>query len=1253
MVLPKEGTHVWAKTAADDTACYVAGKFVKAAGAKVVVERDSDGSSVELDPADMLEVNPGPAVPDLTTMVVLNAATMLHNVRERYEKDKIYTRASNMLVAVNPGHPLPELYTEGTRSKSKNANLHDPRLEPHLYDVAEQAFRQLKAEKKAQSIVISGESGAGKTESIKYCMNYLVWRSDSGVGGGSSSGGDGKAATGLGAVPGAMPGAAAASGGNAGALTNRIMQSNPLLEAIGCAKTQRNHNSSRFGKYITLQFAGSQQIVGAQIHTFLLEKSRVTSTDAHDERSYHVLYYLVAGSPQTQGKGVEAFRMLTQSGTTTIPGVDDRAEFQKLQVALGWFGIESSVQDGLWEVLLGALHLGNVTFSGKDDDDARVADECAKDLAECERLLGMTGLRLEHELVEKDIAAGAEQMTLKLKPVQAMHARDALVKQLYARVFDHLVHCINSALTTSVAYDATIGLLDVFGFETFKRNSFEQLCINYANERLHSFFMDQVFTDEIALYQREGLPVPENVNPPNNAEVCAIFDSASKTHVGAFQLLDSQSRQAKASDTAFCREMYANHEGNAYFGKADSHLLASNKLTTEEAFVVHHFAADVCYVATGFLDKNDSKLSDSFEKKLRQSKQPFIKAVIWSETHSVGSDGDGAASAAAAGSASKMAPPPALPGSSGFSSVGKTFLNDLRKLMRELQATQPHFVRCLKPNPKLQPRVLDGQMIMVQMASSGLIEAVKLMQASYPSRSTYEELLRVFGNQLPKSTQSMPQAHQVEILLYGTTAEPHEYLLGKHLVFFTREAGRVLDELRSTPASMIRPRIVARLEQKSQALTPDEQALLTQLKELIQQEIRDRARRRVTAAAIAVVVLVRLRGRARRSQEKKKRASTMIESIFRGNIGRIEGRKRRAKREAERRAKEEEQREAKAEAEAQARAAADAAAAAAAEAEAAEAAAAEALALAEAEAEAELAAAAAAEEAAAAEAEAALALAEAAEAEATESAAAAEAAAAAEVAAAAVEADATDGARVGKRKPIGSGAAKAEQLAATARGARERAATAQEAALRTQEQADVIKVEEANPTMIDVNGIRCYQAIICSGGTGIFQRHNFEGMWTLAEHEEISGGHPHYEHRTPNGQVVHLFHVNSAYGGAPRWVIGPVPGNENGWGFVDTTATHPELIAEKWMVWMETSWEESKRLNFRGLESGPNGDWAAIVDDDDDEEDEEDDGTAPATQEKKKKKVKKAPAKGKTPAKKKKAAGGGTPAKSGAKPKKK
>jgi len=149
-----------------------------------------------------------------------------------------------------------------------------------------------------------------------------------------------------------------------------------------------------------------------------------------------------------------------------------------------------------------------------------------------------------------------------------------------------------------------------------------------------------------------------------------------------------------------------------------------------------------------------------------------------------------------------------------------------------------------------------------------------------------------------------------------------------------------------------------------------------------------------------------------------------------------------------------------------------------------------------------------------------------------------------------------------------------------------------------------------NPSMITLQGIRCYQAIVCTGGTGIFQRHNFEGVWSLAEGAEISGGHPHYEHRTPNGQVVHLFHVNSAYGGAPRWVIGPVPGNENGWGFVDTPASHPEIIAEKWMVWMETSWEESKRLVFRGLERGAQGDWSHIVEEDDEEDEDEDEDEA-------------------------------------------
>jgi len=1131
-------------------------------GGKIGVEL-GDGSRKLLPAADVLPVNPGPAVPDLTTMVVLNEATILNNVRERYLKNRIYTRAANMLVAVNPGHLIPELYTDATRTHTKGADLRDPRLEPHLYDVAEQAYRQLEAKGKPQSIVISGESGAGKTESIKYTMNYLVWRSSEN----SKAGGAGAAGE---------------------QLTTRIMQSNPLLEALGNAKTQRNHNSSRFGKYITLQFDVARAIVGAQIHTFLLEKSRVTNTDAEKERSYHVFYQLVAGHPLMAGKSCQDFRTLSLSGTTTVPGVNDAAQFKNLQVALGWFGIEATVQEGLWQVLAGALYLGNVAFEG--DEEATVTQATQPSLALAERYLGVQQLR--KNLLTKTIVTAGESIEMTLKPADAAKTRDALIKQMYARVFDHMVFAINAALMIGQDKKASssIGLLDVFGFEWFKKNSFEQLCINYANERLHAFFMQQVFVDELALYTREGIPVPA-VNPPNNAEVCEIFD---KPRVGAFDLLDSQSRAPKPNDSAFCRELYASHGANTYFGTQDgkvSEEIAKLKLRIDEAFVVHHFAASVVYCVDGFLDKNDNKLSDAFEASLRLSKQPYIAAIIQSE----GAGATGASlsyvpnlAAPSGGGGGKMAPPPMLPGS-GFSSVGKTFLNDLRKLMRELEATQPHFVRCLKPNEELAPRQMDGKKVLQQMQASGLMEAIKLMQASYPSRSTYEELLRVFGTELPKSIRGTSPAQQVEILLYGTSAEPHEYLLGKQLVFFTREAGRVLDELRATPVAQIRPRMVSRLKAKGSSLTQAEKALLAELEAAIKAEILERARRRKEAIFIAVYVAIKLKRRSKRSQARRKLAATKVEAAYRAKVGRTEGMRRKDQAKAMKRIRDEEARRAKMSADAQAAAAAAEAAAAEAEAEAAELEAAEALALAEAEAEAAIAAA----ELAAAEAEA--------EAAAWEADAEAEAAAHA-----------------------------AHQKAATSQAARARAETTSAQAAHLAETAAALEEPAQIGGMIEVQGVRCFRTLKCTGGSGIFQRHNFEGLWLLSEGEEISGGHAHYEHHTPNGQMVHLFHVNSAYGGVPRWVIGPVPGNENGWGFVDTTASHPEIISEKWMVWMETSWEESKRLTFKAVA----GDDEEGLEDDEEEDDDDDlaefgEGLASSSQRevkkvKKKKKGKKA-----------------------------
>ena len=291
------GDQAWARSASPSAACWEAANVVSASEAEVVVE--VDGVQRKHPPGEVLPINPGPAVPDLTTMVVLNQATIFACVRDRYALNKIYTRASRMLIAVNPGHPLPELYAEGQKDKSMGADFHDPRLEPHVYDVSEQAYRQLAATQRPQSIVISGESGAGKTESIKYCMNFLVWRATR---------------TRAEAAPAAARGQASSE-----ELTARIMQSNPLLEAFGNAKTIRNNNSSRFGKYITLQFDGGAAIVGAQLHTFLLEKSRVANADGAEERSFHVFYQLLAGAGVLPRKRPSDFRLLSLSGARPNP----------------------------------------------------------------------------------------------------------------------------------------------------------------------------------------------------------------------------------------------------------------------------------------------------------------------------------------------------------------------------------------------------------------------------------------------------------------------------------------------------------------------------------------------------------------------------------------------------------------------------------------------------------------------------------------------------------------------------------------------------------------------------------------------------------------------------------------------------------------------------------------------------------------------------------------------------------------------
>ena len=350
-----KGDEVWARLGA--SADFAAGRVAELTVDGVVVEVTATSEKHSLAKENVFRANPGAGdVSDLTALLALNEATMLDALRQRYSSSSIYTFAAEMLTCLNPYAPLPALYTEEARQRAKAADVHNPRLEPHLYVLAERAYRRLRADGRSQSLVVSGESGAGKTEANKICMEYLVWRTEADAGDGGGGGG-------------------AAAG-----LTTRVLQANPVLEALGNAKTVRNDNSSRFGKFVNLRFDAKCAVAGAEVRTFLLEKSRVTNAEAAGERSYHVFYQMLAGAaagacPPLAGKTAATFRLLSLGGgaggvpygtAPPRPGVDEEDEFGKLRFALGWVGLSDASQLGLWQTLAAILHLGNHRH-GADD----------------------------------------------------------------------------------------------------------------------------------------------------------------------------------------------------------------------------------------------------------------------------------------------------------------------------------------------------------------------------------------------------------------------------------------------------------------------------------------------------------------------------------------------------------------------------------------------------------------------------------------------------------------------------------------------------------------------------------------------------------------------------------------------------------------------------------------------------------------------------------------------------------------------
>lgn len=575
----------------------------------------------------------------------------------------------------------------------------------------------------SQSIIVSGESGAGKTESQKYLLRYLC---DS---------------------------AAAAA---AGPIEQKILDANPILEAFGNAKTTRNNNSSRFGKFIEVHYDSKCQVVGGYISHYLLEKSRICTQNA-EERNYHVFYLLCAGAPQNLrdklsiGKP-DDYRYLTGCtqyfasstsdkqipntqkskdhlgrGPLKDPILDDFNDFKELDQALTRLGL--SDRSEVYGLVAAVLHLGNIIFEENPEDTrggCRVTQTSEKNLTVAAKLIGCDPFELRQALVSRVMQSkgGGVKGTVIMVPLkiyEANNARDALAKAIYSRVFDHIVSLINQSIPFQKS-SYYIGVLDIAGFEYFTTNGYEQLCINYCNEKLQKFFNDNILANEQELYKREGLNVPE-IKYTDNQDIIELIESK---ETGIFALLDEESKLPKPSFAHFTTEVHKAWTGHFRLAlPRASRLKIHRTIRDDEGFLVRHFAGAVCYNTNQFIEKNNDALHASLEYLVQESEHPLMKTLFSSSNTS------------------------STKGKLSFISVGSKFKSQLQELMAKLEKNGTNFIRCIKPNSKMTDHEFEGGLALAQLKCSGTTSVLELMEYGYPSRVPFAELYNMYKSFLP------------------------------------------------------------------------------------------------------------------------------------------------------------------------------------------------------------------------------------------------------------------------------------------------------------------------------------------------------------------------------------------------------------------------------------------------------------------------------------------------------------------------
>ncbi|EOD24030.1 hypothetical protein EMIHUDRAFT_450657 [Emiliania huxleyi CCMP1516] len=696
----------------------------------------------------------GPGCSELSSLKSATDKALLDNTEERYKAGNIYTRSGRLLLAVNPYKKLP-LYTDETLQAYKSSLAPQARGAPHRQSLWARGSDSLRGRSFSApprhaympSVIISGESGAGKTETAKILLEYLAEV--------SCSGSD---------------------------LHKRVLKTNPIMESFGCAKTVWNNNSSRFGKFLTLQFSASGRMQGAFMKTYLLEKSRITS-QLPGEQNYHVLYTVAKGLSSAQrtefglpkgSDAVESFKLLNLKKAGDVKWADFPCDFKELTEAFAVIPSLNDKQASCWRVIMAVLYLGNLSFTGQGEDDAKVKDPAV--VAAVARLLSCETAQLEKAICTQNMKAGLDWISKPNTVAYASDVKNALTKALYSRLFDYIVEMVNVSLEKSgdeMRY--FIGAVDIFGFECFPTNSLEQLCINFANEKLQKMFTQAVFESVLSEYQKEGIDVGD-ITYEDNKLLVELID---KPATGILSLLAEECFFPSGSDASWLQKIKSQHARHANF---------SEERLDRTAFTISHYPGKVTYQSTGFLEKNKDPLSQDLVVLMQFSDDDFVKTLFEEKQ-----------STAMAGSVRRFK-------SAKFVGLIDGFRTSLNQLVKTLEGTKTHFIRCVKPNMDKKPDNFVFDVMQRQLYTSGVVQAVQATRKGFPDHLPFAELLSRFELVVPKSATNKKGADGVRALLSSAGVSDKEFRIGKTKVFL---GVGVLDQLEQRRMEYIASKVLS------------------------------------------------------------------------------------------------------------------------------------------------------------------------------------------------------------------------------------------------------------------------------------------------------------------------------------------------------------------------------------------------------------------------------------------------------------